>query len=95
MQRDMPRNGDCTLVKLNRTGPVYVRVDGIPMIGVGASHGVPTSKLQELIKEDMYRQTAGVPGFEDVHIYSRPFNQPGYAIFVFDSEGGEPKSFMY
>ena len=70
-----------------------MRVDGVPMIGSGAARGIATSKLQELIKDDMYRQTAGVRGFEDVHIYSRPFHQPGYAIFVFDSEAGKPKSF--
>lgn len=90
VQKDMPRNGDCPLVRLGRTGPVYVRLDGIPMIGHGAASSIATGQLQQLIKEDMCRQVAGVRGFEDVHIYSRPLNQPGYAIFLFDTEEGEP-----
>ena len=91
VQKDMPRNGDHPLVKLSRTGPVYVRLDGIPMMRLGMANGLPPGKLQEQLKADMQRLAAEVLGFEAVHIYSRPLNMPGFAIFVFDNEQGRPK----
>ena len=90
-RKDMPRNGDQPLVKLSRTGPVYVRLDGIPIMGLGMANGIPPGQLQEQIKADMQRLAAEVRGFEGVHIYSRPLNLPGFAIFVFDNEQGRPK----
>ena len=100
VQKDMPRkdkhrNGDQPLVKLSRTGPVYVRLDGIPIMGLGIANGVPPGQLQEHLKADMQRLAAEVHGFEGVHIYSRPLNLPGFAIFVFDNEQGRPKRSHY
>ena len=86
----MPGNGDSTLVKLSRTGPVYVRLDGLHMIGQAANNGIVPGKLHELVKENMRSQVAGVRGFEEVHIYSHPDNRPNYAVFVFDNEAGKP-----
>ena len=79
----MPTNEESTLVKLSRTGPDYVCLDGIPM------NGPKNGQLQEIIKQHMLHLAAGVRGFEDVHIYSRPFNQPGFALFVFNDLAGE------
>ena len=82
-QRDMPKNGESTLVKLSRTGPDYVCLDGIP------TNGPRNGQLQEVIKQHMLHLAAGIWGFEDVHIYSRPFSQPGFALFVFNDLAGE------
>ena len=86
MQRNMPQPEAIPGIDPLRTGPVYVRLDYIPLLADGLAVD------QEVIKEDMYNQVSMVLGFEDVHIYSLPMagDHMGYALFVFSTETGEP-----
>ena len=93
MQRDMPHGSEETQpgVNLSRTGPAYVRLEGIPVM----AQNVPVD--HRAIRHDMSRIAGAVLGFEDVHIYApqlRPPQPPqmGYALFVFSTLACESSS---
>ena len=86
MQRDMPQNPEEEQpgVNLSRTGPAYVRLEGIPVM----AQSEPVD--HRAIRHDMFRIAGAVLGFEDVHIYAPQLCPPhppqmGYALFVFST----------
>ena len=96
MQRDMPHSPEEAQpgVSLSRTGPAYVRLEGIPVMAQTA----PVD--HRAIRLDMLRIAGPVLGFEDVHIYApqlRPPQPPqmGYALFVFSTLACESFSSRY
>ena len=86
MQRDMPQSPEEEQPGVNpsRTGPAYVRLEGIPVM---AQHEPVDHRA---IRHNMVRIAGAVRGFEDVHIYAPQLHPPqppqmGYALFVFSN----------